>query len=789
MKKIFLIVLITLAAEVAYGQGSLQQAVEFLTTYSTPADLANYSEDYFCEQARYALYARIDMPWGEQVPDSLWRHYVLPPRVNNEALDDFRQTKYDELRLRVQGMTMQEAALEVNHWCHEYVTYRPSDGRTSAPLSTLRNGYGRCGEESVLAVAAMRAVGIPSRQVYTPRWAHTDDNHAWIEVWVDGRWYFMGACEPEPVLNMAWFNSSAARAMLMHTRVFGDWRGAEDVISRNDYLTEINVIANYVPTRRANICVVDADDNPVAGALVEFKIFNYSEFCTVATMKSDAEGNAALTTGMGEMLVWASYGDHFGYAKINSEQTTVILNHEVGEIISEDIDITPPADGLIPYTVTDEQLEQNKLRLAAEDSLRASRYDKDAVARLANEHCYDDTERQLLLESRNNYAVLSAFLEANAEPQARQQALAILQSLTAKDLRDVTIEVLAEAMDDVRQMPTDDANLCSPRVELETLAPFVLPEQMRHLSVDDICAWTRDSITIVPNPRSLRFTPAAVLRTRQADETSRSIFFVRLCRKNGIPARIEPVTGRTEYMAEGGWQQVRFGADDDVRKTLRLGKLRLNYTPTQLHPELLYYRHFTISRIENGVMQLLNYEEGENTEMGATVTTTTFSAGRPLPMGYYMVTTGNRMADGSVRAHIQTLNIRYPRTSAVTVSLREGDENNISVKGYFNADPLLPMTGRGFYLLMLTANNEPTSHARQELAQIENELKAWGRPMVTLDGDEWRSLAQELRAAVNSQQSNLPIVVIADSFGRIVFYSEGYDTSLGEKIKRVISHL
>ena len=29
---------------------------------------------------------------------------------------------------------------------------------------------------------------LKKRQVYTPRWAHTDDNHAWVEAWADGRW-------------------------------------------------------------------------------------------------------------------------------------------------------------------------------------------------------------------------------------------------------------------------------------------------------------------------------------------------------------------------------------------------------------------------------------------------------------------------------------------------------------------------------------------------------------------------------------------------------------------------
>lgn len=70
-----------------------------------------------------------------------------------------------------------------------------------------------------------RTVGIPARQVYTPRWAHQDDNHAWVEVYVVEKkeWAFLGACEPAPVLNSAWFNLSASRAMLIHSKVLGDY--------------------------------------------------------------------------------------------------------------------------------------------------------------------------------------------------------------------------------------------------------------------------------------------------------------------------------------------------------------------------------------------------------------------------------------------------------------------------------------------------------------------------------------------------------------------------------------
>ena len=193
---------------------------------------------------RRALKARKEMDWGRQVPEQLFMHFVLPPRVNNERLDDFRTMYYDTLKARVAGLSMKDAALEINHWCHEKVTYTPSDARTSSPLASMLNAEGRCGEESTFTVAAMRTVGIPARQVYTPRWAHTDDNHAWVEVWTDGKWSFLGACEPEAALNMAWFNEPAARAMLMHTLVFGDYHGDEDIIRRTHSFTEINVIGN-----------------------------------------------------------------------------------------------------------------------------------------------------------------------------------------------------------------------------------------------------------------------------------------------------------------------------------------------------------------------------------------------------------------------------------------------------------------------------------------------------------------------------------------------------------------
>ena len=162
---------------------SEEDYLDFLYQYMPLPDKADYPRDFYVENVRATLKARAEMPWGKIIPEREFRHFVLPIRVNNENLDRSRIEFYKELAPRVKNLPLKDAVIEVNHWCHEKVTYRPTDGRTSSPMAAVKTAYGRCGEESTFLVAALRSVGIPARQVYTPRWAHTDDNHAWVEAW------------------------------------------------------------------------------------------------------------------------------------------------------------------------------------------------------------------------------------------------------------------------------------------------------------------------------------------------------------------------------------------------------------------------------------------------------------------------------------------------------------------------------------------------------------------------------------------------------------------------------
>ena len=124
-----------------------KEAMTFLYAYMPLADIADHPGEFYLENVDYAFKAREEMPWGKVVPEREFRHFVLPIRVNNENLDDSRKVFYEELKDRVKNLSLYDAVLEVNHWCHEKVIYTPSDARTSSPLASVKTAYGRCGEE------------------------------------------------------------------------------------------------------------------------------------------------------------------------------------------------------------------------------------------------------------------------------------------------------------------------------------------------------------------------------------------------------------------------------------------------------------------------------------------------------------------------------------------------------------------------------------------------------------------------------------------------------------------
>ena len=820
-----------------------QEALKFLYAYMPLADVTDYPTSFFADNVRMSFKARKEMPWGKNVPELLFRHFVVPIRVNNEALDNARSVFYNELKDRIKGMSMMDAIIEVNHWCHEKVTYQPSDARTSAPLATLKTATGRCGEESTFAVAALRAVGIPARQVYTPRWAHTDDNHAWVEAWADGKWYFLGACEPEPVLNLGWFNAPASRAMLMHTRAFGDYNGPEEVMLRTSNFTEINLTSNYAPVAPIDFYVKDSEGKPVENARVEFKIYNYAEFFTAVTKYTDANGHTSLSAGIGDLVVWASKDGKYTYQKVSfgKDKETILTLPEgaptssVGALETSAspkctyLDLVPPKeDPQLPY-VSDEMHKENQRRFALEDSIRkayTATFPTMEEAKRINER-----GAEYIFKSRGNKQTIVDFIKRHCDNEDR--VMGILATLSDKDLRDITTEIL----EDSYNATTDQL---SPRVEDELITiPFkqYFEKAFSKKAADAFRAdpmklveWIKKNIRLNPDKKALRIaqTPVGVMKSKITDERSRDIFFVDVARSLGIEAQKDAVTGKIQYKKNGEWQDVKFEVRSSKLKTqnskLALGTIKLTYEPTKLLDNPKYYSHFTISRIENGTAQLLNFDEGQADMGNGTTWSNTFKKGYKLDAGTYMLTTGTRLASGSVLASNRLFEIVEGETTTLPLEIRQ-NTNEVSVIGSFNSESLvikdgkevslLSQTGRGYYVVgILGVGQEPTNHALHDIEKMKRAFEAWGRPVVLLfeseadaakfnhdefpglpstvqfaldkDGSVRKQIAREMKL-MNEKQ--MPMFIIADTFNRVVFVSQGYTIGLGEQMQGVFKKL
>ena len=821
-----------------------RQAMGFLYAYMPLGDVLNNSPEYFLKHYRLTQRALKEMSWGKTIPERELRHFVLPVRVNNENLDDSRELFYDELAPRVRDLSMYDAVLEVNHWCHEKAIYMPSDRRTSSPLATVKTAYGRCGEESTLLVAALRSVGIPARQVYTPRWAHTDSNHAWVEAWVDGQWYFLGACEPEPVLNLGWFNAPASRGMLMHTNVTGKYDGPEDVVGTTPIHTEINVIGNYAPeSAPLDVRVVDMSGNPVIGAKVEFKISNYSNFDTVASKSTDGEGKCSLTAGLGDMLIYASHGGRFGFRKVTygkDTEVTVALKYAPGDKVGHvEMEVVPPVENARLPKVTDEQVRENKCRLEYEDSIRnayvATFFDVAEAEEFAQKKGLDKERTvRVLVASRGNHDQIASFLlEADGKGRS-SDALDMLESLAEKDLRDTPKTVLD---DHLYNTPSGSSvkNVLCPRVETELLTPYrgYLQKNVPQSLADSVrtdpallVAWCRDNLKLRDEItlRYVQVSPSRVWDTGIADKTSRDIFFVAMCRSFGVPAWRDTVTGVVKYEKDGLTYNVDF--DAQKQEVAPQGKLKIRYREIPLLDDPKYKTHFTLSKYVDGSFRLLNYGGSWKS---------LFAYPQEIDCGCYLLTCGARMSGGNVFADMEFFTIEEGKTTEVDMKIRD-DASQIRVIGSFDSEAryvampapgtagnsvsadlktssegaqtsVLLTTGRGYFTVALVDyGTEPVNHAFMDISAAAKELEKWGRPLLVIfaseedyrkfradhfslpstvrygvdaDGSIRQMIAREMKL---SDGGSLPLIVMADTFNRVVFFSQGYTIGLGDRL-------
>ena len=127
---------------------------------------------------------------------------------------------------------------------------------------------------------------------------------------------------------------------------------------------------------------------------------------------------------------------------------------------------------------------------------------------------------------------------------------------------------------------------------------------------------------------------------------------------------------------------------------------------------------------------------------------------------------------------------------------------------------ILSQTGRGYFVIGLVGmGQEPTNHALRDICKAGTEFNRWGRPLLLLFESEEEarkfkaddygrlpqntflgidadgSLRQQIMTNMKLTNEQLPIFLIADTFNRVVFCSQGYTIGLGEQLLWTIKKL
>ncbi len=553
--------------------GDEKTLMKFLYGTMPVNDAGDYEPSVFYAYARHALFLREQVEWTGKLPEDVFLNYVFYYRVNNEDITDCRPWFYEMLRPVVEGRSEEEAVKEVNYWCARQASYESSDSRTLGPVGVFQSGSGRCGEESTFLVTALRSVGIAARQIYTPRWAHCDDIPAWVEAWVDGRWRFLGACEPEEVLDKGWFTNASSRAMMVHARVFSDYccetKGQEEITERGGPVIYLNDTQNYAKVRRLTVSVKDSAGTLVSGAKVSFELLNEACYTSVSTLYTDGQGQAGLMLGMGSVHIHVSKGklcgemqlvndgQIYGGTEASAEHTGGVDGETRAEIVlSEEnwnqrleklkrdwecVDHVAPQDyPMHPGKLTKEQREAGKRRRQEANRLRLEKLEGFGSLR---EGETEPRALEILKLSFGNAPQIKRFLEKHPG----KDALDLLSVLARKDYRDISCDLLEEHY--VQGSLVKEYSLgtwlageedgegmflkyvWNPRIGYERITPYrsflneTLTKEQKEMFCRDpesVWKWIADSVSCEEsrNYQSVVTSPAGVLRTGQGSELS-----------------------------------------------------------------------------------------------------------------------------------------------------------------------------------------------------------------------------------------------------------------------------
>jgi len=544
------------------------------------------------------------------------------------------------------------------------------------------------------------------------------------------------------------------------------------------------------------------------------------------------------------LLIWAYQDEKWGYKKISVDKmdsVTVVITDKHTPAFTEKFDFIPPVEkNPLPSKVTQKDRDHNTLRLHQEDSIRmlymATFKDSAWVASFAKEQGLD-VQRLLPIFSKSygNWNEIADFINGTSVSQ-KEWAILMLEVISEKDIRDTRAEILKDHLVNSFNYnnPASSQNkeffaryVMNGRIANEMMLPWrkflqqkfdydfvMLFKSDVHVLVD----WIKKNIKI-ENTANLHsrapLSPRGVFELKLADKRSRDIFFVAVCRSLGHAARINPASGMPQYFAGDEWKNVAF--EPVTENITEKGFVRFVNPNEIFDPK--YAVNFTIARYTSGVYRTLEFDYG--------LKLSEFDPKTEVVAGNYLLVTGNRQPDGSVLSSVTFFEVPAAVTTDVKVEIRQDFTPaepwaKISTSAYkfnrYSTNEILDLNSlaapKGAILIWIDPDKEPSKHVMADIPAVKDIIEKWGGSIVFLFANDkvsasfkpsnFANLPSQSKFAYDkgaklltetghlskrNNAGNLPVIVISDKNGNLLFYSEGYKIGIGEQIAKAIAPL
>ncbi len=343
--------------------------------------------------------------------------------------------------------------------------------------------------------------------------------------------------------------------------------------------------------------------------------------------------------------------------------------------------------------------------------------------------------------------------------------------------------------------------ILNPRIQLERLTPYksFFQEKLEYLDAEspnetanNVIAWIKENIKINNdlNYYKITLSPIGLYDLKLSDEKSRNVFFVAVMRSLGVVSRIEQATFKPQYFDEE-WVDVDFNS---AEKAVVGPKAFISFSkPASVKIDPQYWIHFGLAKFDGKRFNTLEYDWEKKWNA--------FESKIAIEPGYYQMTTGNRLEDGSVLVYHTYFQINEDEYKDLPIIIRTDIRPLETIAKYKNVNDS--------YMIYawIKPDTEPGKHFLKDIEPLQEDfIKRNAKVTIYTDNDEnlkklsvisnfgfnitkdneWKILNDFYKQTEIAKGQELPVFAFVLKDGSMVYFTSGYNIGTPEQLLKLI---